>query len=74
VRKVSSDTDIADAILGFHAQQAAEKLIKAVLVARGVAFIRATRCGHGQKVRSRPRNGHKTPGNQTQTNRSRARS
>jgi HEPN domain-containing protein len=41
VRKVSADTDIADAILGFHAQQAAEKLIKAVLVARGVAFIKS---------------------------------
>jgi HEPN domain-containing protein len=41
VRKVSADTDIADAILGFHAQQATEKLIKAVLVARGVAFIKS---------------------------------
>jgi uncharacterized membrane protein (Fun14 family) len=39
VRKVSADTDIADAIVGFHAQQAVEKLIKAVLAARGVAFI-----------------------------------
>lgn len=28
-RRVSSDTDVADAIVGFHAQQAAEKLIKA---------------------------------------------
>jgi len=37
--KVSSDTDIADAIVGFHAQQAVEKLIKAVLAARGVAFM-----------------------------------
>jgi len=27
VRKVQSDTDVADAIVGFHAQQAAEKLI-----------------------------------------------
>lgn len=33
VRKVSTDTDVADAIIGFHAQQAAEKLIKAVLAA-----------------------------------------
>jgi HEPN domain-containing protein len=41
VRKVSADTDVADAIVGFHAQQAAEKLIKAVLVARGVAFIKS---------------------------------
>lgn len=41
VRKVSPDTDIADAIIGFHAQQAVEKLIKAVLAARGVAFIKS---------------------------------
>jgi HEPN domain-containing protein len=41
VRKVSPDTDIADAIVGFHAQQAVEKLIKAVLVARGVAFMKS---------------------------------
>jgi HEPN domain-containing protein len=41
VRKVSSDADIADAIVGFHAQQAVEKLIKAVLAARGVAFIKS---------------------------------
>jgi HEPN domain-containing protein len=41
VRKVSADTDVADAIIGFHAQQAAEKLIKAVLAARGVAFIKS---------------------------------
>lgn len=41
VRKVSADTDVADAIIGFHAQQAAEKLIKAALVARGVAFIKS---------------------------------
>lgn len=41
VRKVSPDTDIADAIVGFHAQQAVEKLIKAVLAARGVAFMKS---------------------------------
>jgi len=41
VRKVSADTEVADAIVGFHAQQAAEKLIKAVLAARGVAFIKS---------------------------------
>ena len=34
-----ADKDIADAIVGFHAQQAAEKLIKAVLAASGVAFM-----------------------------------
>ncbi len=43
VRKVSADTDVADSIVGFHAQQATEKLIKAVLVARGVALSRAMR-------------------------------
>jgi HEPN domain-containing protein len=41
VRKVSPDTGIADAIVGFHAQQAVEKLIKAVLAARGVAFMKS---------------------------------
>ncbi len=41
VRKVSPDADIADAIIGFHAQQAVEKLIKAVLSARGVAFMKS---------------------------------
>jgi HEPN domain-containing protein len=41
VRKVSSDTDIADAIVGFHAQQAVEKLLKAALAARGVAFMKS---------------------------------
>lgn len=41
VRKVSPDMDIADAIVGFHAQQAVEKLIKAALTARGVAFIKS---------------------------------
>jgi HEPN domain-containing protein len=41
IRKVAPDTDIADAIVGFHAQQAAEKLIKAVLAAHGVAFMKS---------------------------------
>jgi hypothetical protein len=41
VRKVRSDTDVADSIVGFHAQQAAEKLIKAVLAARGVTFVKS---------------------------------
>jgi HEPN domain-containing protein len=41
VRKVCSDVDVADAIVGFHAQQAAEKLIKAVLAARGVTFVKS---------------------------------
>jgi HEPN domain-containing protein len=38
VRKVSSDTDIADELIGFHAQQAVEKSMKAVLAANGVKF------------------------------------
>jgi HEPN domain-containing protein len=41
VRKVCSDTDVADAIIGFHAQQATEKLIKAVLAARGITFVKS---------------------------------
>jgi HEPN domain-containing protein len=41
VRKVCSDTDVADTIVGFHAQQATEKLIKAVLAARGVTFVKS---------------------------------
>ena len=41
VRRVSSDADIADAIIGFHAQQAVEKLIKAVLAARGGGFMKS---------------------------------
>ena len=41
VRKVSPDTDIADAIVGFHAQQAVEKLIKAVLAAHCVTFMKS---------------------------------
>ena len=31
VRKWKSDTDIAEEIIGFHAQQSAEKILKAVL-------------------------------------------
>src|SRR6267154_1988588 len=41
IRKVSPDADIADAIVGFHAQQAVEKLIKAVLAVQGVAFMKS---------------------------------
>lgn len=41
VRKVCSDADVADSIVGFHAQQATEKLIKAVLAARGVTFAKS---------------------------------
>ncbi len=38
VRRVLDDADIADAIVGFHAQQAVEKSIKAVLAAREIAY------------------------------------
>jgi HEPN domain-containing protein len=38
IRKVGSDTDIADELIGFHAQQAVEKSIKAVLAARNKDF------------------------------------
>lgn len=41
VRKVSADTEVADAIICFHAQRAAEKLIEAALAAYGVAFIKS---------------------------------
>ena len=41
VRKVCLDAAVADSIVGFHAQQAAEKLIKAVLAARGVTFVKS---------------------------------
>lgn len=38
VRHVADDADIADAIVGFHAQQAVEKSIKAVLAARDIEY------------------------------------
>lgn len=38
VRKLVADASIADAIVGFHAQQAAEKALKAVLAASGDDF------------------------------------
>lgn len=38
VRKIGSDTDIADEIVGFHAQQAVEKYLKAVLSARETPY------------------------------------
>jgi HEPN domain-containing protein len=38
VMKLVSDTDIADSVVGFHAQQAAEKALKAVLAASGDDF------------------------------------
>lgn len=38
VKKLVPDTDIADSVVGFHAQQAAEKALKAVLAASGDDF------------------------------------
>ena len=38
--RLADDPDIPDDILGFHAQQAAEKLLKAVLSAYGVGYNR----------------------------------
>ncbi len=56
-----TDTRVADEIVGFHCQQAAEKLLKAVLVERDIEFhriltLRGAR-GHGNAVfsmRQRP--------------------
>jgi len=38
IRKIGPDTDIADEIVGFHAQQAVEKAMKAVLAFKGIKF------------------------------------
>lgn len=38
VKKLLPDADIADSVVGFHAQQAAEKALKAVLAASGDDF------------------------------------
>lgn len=40
VRRLIDIPEVVDETLGFHAQQAVEKLIKAVLVQRGVAYDR----------------------------------
>lgn len=39
-RKLVHDAEVHDAMLGFHAQQAVEKLLKAVLARAGVVFRR----------------------------------
>lgn len=41
VRALLDNESISDDVIGFHAQQAIEKAIKAVLVVHGVAFRRA---------------------------------
>ena len=38
VEKLASEQGIADSVVGFHAQQAAEKAMKAVLASRGDEF------------------------------------
>ncbi|MDX6538289.1 MAG: hypothetical protein QOD37_2630 [Gaiellales bacterium] len=38
VRKLADDAEIADAVVGFHAQQAVEKALKAVLAASGRSY------------------------------------
>ncbi len=39
-RKLAGDMEIGDALLGFHAQQAVEKSLKAVLAHAGIVFRR----------------------------------
>lgn len=46
VRRVLDDLEIPDAIVGFHAQQAAEKSIKSVLVVHGVRFAKTHALGY----------------------------
>lgn len=46
VRRVVDDADIADAIVGFHAQQAVEKAIKAVLAAREIEYAKTHALGY----------------------------
>ncbi len=41
VRKALEDSEIADSIAGFHAQQSTEKLVKAVLAAHGMVFAKS---------------------------------
>ena len=38
IRKIGADTDISEEIVGFHAQQAVEKAIKAVFSAKGIRY------------------------------------
>jgi HEPN domain-containing protein len=38
LRRFAGDSEIADEILGLHAQQAAEKFVKAVLAANGIRY------------------------------------
>lgn len=40
VRELVANARVADAVVGFHAQQAVEKLLKALLASRGIAYER----------------------------------
>jgi HEPN domain-containing protein len=40
VEKMAPDPDLADEVVGLHAQQAAEKYLKAVLAHRGITYRR----------------------------------
>jgi len=46
VRALLDNESIADDVIGFHAQQAVEKAMKAVLVVHGLAFRRAHDLGY----------------------------
>lgn len=45
LQRLLADADVDDDTLGFHAQQAAEKLLKALLCARGVDYPRTHSLG-----------------------------
>ena len=45
LEQFAGDPQAADETFGFHAQQAAEKLLKAALVARGLVYPRTHRLG-----------------------------
>lgn len=45
LEQFAQNPDAADEMFGFHAQQAAEKLLKAALAARGVVYPRTHRLG-----------------------------
>jgi hypothetical protein len=44
--RVVDDADIAEAIVGFHAQQAVEKALKAVLAAREIEYAKTHALGY----------------------------
>jgi HEPN domain-containing protein len=46
VEAVVDNTDVADSIIGFHAQQTVEKLIKAVLSSHGVTYPKTHALGY----------------------------